>query len=240
MSVVYCKACGAQVWPNLKFCVECGAPAPFSIATQGENAAAQAPEVPPVAPSGRLNIPAFVEDEIVLADPNTGVAVNIEKDAAIAMAQTALPPQFKTVDAQPAQPVLEAPETPTETSTADDVQEIPPQEFYDVKELEIETVEATKTKYSPLGIWGNIGNIVLLAIPVVGFIMALVWTFLSGINVNRRNYAKAMLIVQLFAIALCLIIVALAATVLKDFLFTRTYFFEVLKVFGFPLLDWVS
>lgn len=49
-----------------------------------------------------------------------------------------------------------------------------------------------------LGDW--IITLIVLAIPVVGFIMMLVWGFSSGTNPNKANYCKAVLIFFLIAI----------------------------------------
>jgi hypothetical protein len=43
---------------------------------------------------------------------------------------------------------------------------------------------------SPLRVGRNIGMMILAAIPIVGFILILVWAFGSGSNVNKKNYAK--------------------------------------------------
>lgn len=50
-----------------------------------------------------------------------------------------------------------------------------------------------------LGDW--IITMIVLAIPLVGFIMMLVWAFSSGTNPNKANYCKAALIFFLIAIA---------------------------------------
>ncbi len=45
-------------------------------------------------------------------------------------------------------------------------------------------------QYRPLGAWEYFGLSILYAIPVIGFIFLLVFTFSSG-NINRRNYTRS-------------------------------------------------
>lgn len=49
----------------------------------------------------------------------------------------------------------------------------------------------------PVGIGGFIGMIVLLFIPLVNFIMLLVWSFSSSVNVNKKNLARAILLLYI-------------------------------------------
>ncbi|MGI6736242.1 MAG: hypothetical protein ACOX41_02885 [Anaerovoracaceae bacterium] len=45
-------------------------------------------------------------------------------------------------------------------------------------------------QYQPISMWGYFGYQLLFAIPVVGLILAIVWSFSSS-NINRRNYARS-------------------------------------------------
>ena len=57
----------------------------------------------------------------------------------------------------------------------------------------------------PLGVGQYIGMMFLGAIPLVGFILLLVWAFSSDTNLNKRNYARAILILMLVGIAFSII-----------------------------------
>ena len=48
-------------------------------------------------------------------------------------------------------------------------------------------------KYKPISAWGYIGYSILFALPIIGLILMLVFSF-SGKNINRRNFARAYLI----------------------------------------------
>ena len=49
---------------------------------------------------------------------------------------------------------------------------------------------AASKQYRPIKPWGYVGREILFAIPVVGFIALLVYTFAAK-NVNRRNFARS-------------------------------------------------
>lgn len=59
-----------------------------------------------------------------------------------------------------------------------------------------------------LGDW--IITLIVLAIPVVGFIMMLVWGFSKSTNPNKANYCKAALIFMLIAIVLFMLLGGMA------------------------------
>lgn len=54
----------------------------------------------------------------------------------------------------------------------------------------------------PLTVGQYLGMMLLGAIPLVGFIMYLIWAFGSEVNINRKNYSRAVLIMMLIGIAL--------------------------------------
>jgi hypothetical protein len=61
---------------------------------------------------------------------------------------------------------------------------------------------------------GWLGTLILMAIPVIGFIMCVVWAFGGG-NLNRRNFARACLIIWAVFIVLGIIIGVAAAAMLQ-------------------------
>lgn len=62
-----------------------------------------------------------------------------------------------------------------------------------------------------VGSWGFVGSILLLGIPVVGFIVALVWAFGGVSNQNLRNLARANLLLLLIWTVILLSILLLIA-----------------------------
>lgn len=59
--------------------------------------------------------------------------------------------------------------------------------------------------YTPIGMWGYFGYQLLFAIPIIGFILILIFSFGGTRNINLRNYARStfcLLIIVVGAVAL--------------------------------------
>ncbi len=56
-------------------------------------------------------------------------------------------------------------------------------------------------EFRPLGAWAYFGYSVLFAIPVLGLICLIVFSF-SDANINRRNYARSYFIAFIFVLIL--------------------------------------
>lgn len=77
-----------------------------------------------------------------------------------------------------------------------------------MKDFEREEIRDLPEKYRPLGAWAYFGYSILFAIPLVGFILLIVFSF-SDANIARRNYARSFfcgLVVALVILAVVLII----------------------------------
>lgn len=72
-------------------------------------------------------------------------------------------------------------------------------------------------RYGVVGTAGFIGNFILLSIPIIGLIFIFIWAFSKKVNMNRRNMARAMLILGLIGIALAAIVGVLFATIFNGF-----------------------
>ena len=57
----------------------------------------------------------------------------------------------------------------------------------------------------PLSVGNYVGTLLLLGIPFVGFILLLIWAFDSSTNLNKKNLARAMLILSIIGIALAIL-----------------------------------
>lgn len=55
----------------------------------------------------------------------------------------------------------------------------------------------------------------LSAIPLIGLILMLVWAFSEGININRKNFCRAYLIVRLIAVAAAILLILCYAVLLS-------------------------
>lgn len=63
-------------------------------------------------------------------------------------------------------------------------------------------------EYRPLSAWAYLGYNILFAIPLVGFIMLIVFAFDSS-NINRRNYARSFFCAYLVAIIILIVVLIL-------------------------------
>ena len=61
-------------------------------------------------------------------------------------------------------------------------------------------------EYKPISAWGYIGYNILFAIPLVGFILMLVFSFGGTSNINLRNYARSFLCLILLGIIIFVVI----------------------------------
>ena len=59
---------------------------------------------------------------------------------------------------------------------------------------------------APLSVGQFLGTIILVGIPLVGFILLLVWAFGSDVNQNKKNLCRAMLILMLIGIVLGIVL----------------------------------
>ena len=83
-----------------------------------------------------------------------------------------------------------------------------------------ETVQNTQTnttfnqqpqipsEYKPLSAWAYVGYNLLFSIPLIGFIMLIVFSFDSS-NINRRNYARSFFCAMLIGVIISIVIVVL-------------------------------
>lgn len=69
---------------------------------------------------------------------------------------------------------------------------------------------AIPKEYKPIGAWGYVGWNFLFAIPIVGFILLIVFSF-SNSNINRRNYARSFWCALLLAIVITVVLYIIAA-----------------------------
>lgn len=77
---------------------------------------------------------------------------------------------------------------------------------------------------SPLSMGQYIGMFILTGIPLVGFILLLVWAFSSDTNVNKQNYARAALLLGIIMVVLTIIISIAMGGLLAAFFSGSSYY----------------
>jgi|GEM_PF-1097702 len=77
----------------------------------------------------------------------------------------------------------------------------------------------------PLTVGDWILTIILLSIPLVGFVFLLYWALSSSSNINRKNYCIAVLIIGLIftALLIALVIMGVFAGLMAQFSQTKLY-----------------
>ena len=74
------------------------------------------------------------------------------------------------------------------------------------------------SRFSVLGIGGFLGNMLVMSIPLAGLIVAIIWACGDCKNQNRRNHARAWLILQAVLTVLSVLSAIFAAPMLDQFL----------------------
>ena len=64
--------------------------------------------------------------------------------------------------------------------------------------------------HTPISMWGYFGYELLFAIPIVGFILTIVFSFGGTKNINLRNFARSYFCYLIVALIIILIIFSIA------------------------------
>ena len=68
--------------------------------------------------------------------------------------------------------------------------------------------EGESTEYKPISMWGYFGYEILFSIPIVGFILLLVFAFGGTSNKNLKNFARSYFCFFILAVIVGIIIAA--------------------------------
>ena len=68
-------------------------------------------------------------------------------------------------------------------------------------------------EYKPLSAWAYVGYNLLFSLPLVGFIMLIVYS-LDNSNINRRNYARSFFCAMLLAIIITIVLLVFLFAIL--------------------------
>jgi len=75
-------------------------------------------------------------------------------------------------------------------------------------------MQGQNQRYGPVMTVGDwVGTFLLSGIPIVGFILLIVWAFDSNTNTNKKNYARAVLLLGAIGVAIWFV----AAIILGSF-----------------------
>lgn len=178
---MFCENCGSKLPEGVKFCMNCGAKA-ASNEPANEKAAQEAAAVTETTPAAEMPPVDYASPEARESSSAQAAAPIIDERAEQEPAAAKEPAAAQ----QPAsaQPAYTGP-APSQAAP-DPARTAQPQQY---------TSRSEKT--APLGILTYLGMMIVLCIPVIGFIMVLVWSFGGSFNRNTRNFARAILILMI-------------------------------------------
>ena len=84
------------------------------------------------------------------------------------------------------------------------------EEFYDEEPVRRSSVPPVPPEYKPISMWGYLGYEILFSIPLIGFILLLVFALGGSKNINVRNFARSYFCVLIIVLILTVIIFVVA------------------------------
>lgn len=82
-----------------------------------------------------------------------------------------------------------------------------------VPQAESDPRPAPTSRYAPVSAWGYVGNFFLLCIPLVGFVLTIVWACGGCHKINKRNMARGILLFYLLLLVLAIIAVIVTVVI---------------------------
>ncbi len=200
----YCINCGADLTDEMEHCPECGAarlgrrPAPFTptFPSQHQETAVKEPKPTPTEP---VYVPQEPQEEILRDQPapvdsghEPGEPVVIDADL---NDMSDLAGVIATVTDEPVM-VTPAAQDPQETATPD---------LTPVPRMESEYEEYyDDPAYDVLSTAQYLGTVLLMGVPVIGWLATLIWALGGTKNFNRRNLARGVLLTFLIVVGVLL------------------------------------
>ena len=206
---MFCENCGKQLPEGAKFCLNCGA------------------KVEAAAAANTAQEESAVTADVTEAEAVTSADAGAGTETAQASGQQAAPaemPQAAPVRPEPekqppqAAPAQQSPQPkPVQPSYQPQGQNPPVAQTYAAPKK----VEKTE----PLSFWKFFGMLILQWIPIIGFIMILVWSFGSSFNRNTKNYARAVLVLGIISFTL----------IVAGFIVNFAVIEQILDAFGYTI-----
>lgn len=86
------------------------------------------------------------------------------------------------------------------------------QPYYQPAQPNYQNNNAANTQ--PMTVGQYILTFIIMGIPIVGFIMTLIWSFGSDVNINKKNYSRAILIMYAIGIVFTILFSAMLIPVI--------------------------
>lgn len=226
---MFCNNCGTSLEDGAKFCPNCGSKIDNVVAPATEVAVETTAEQVAEIPVENLAPVAPVEETVNLVEEKQEEPVKEEvAPVATVVPAAAVASTIASVADEPAK-VSAAPIAPVAPATADE----PKKSKKSKKEDRKAKVSNLPDEYKPMSVGAYIGFTILSAIPGLGWIFVIIFSF-AGKNVNRKNFMRSFLVWYIIAIVLAAGTAAVLMFVLPDTLsFLEEVLSDVLLEFGF-------
>ncbi len=202
---MFCENCGNPLPEDSKFCLSCGAKV---VSAESEGQAVQ--EAAVAADTVQVD-EAPAADAVVQTEQQAAPAEPIQYEPQPKPAAPVTPvAQPAPAQPKPAQP---APQ-PKPAQPAAYQQPAPQAQPYQQPAAPVSQPIAKNEK--PLPTWKFMGIMLLTGIPIIGFIMILVWSFGHSCNRNTKSYARAVLIFGIIGLILTIAGVIINLEALKE------------------------
>jgi len=220
--MAFCTECGANNPAGTRFCTSCGHPLEAEPAPQAPPPAATLPDIldeivpEPYAEPAPEPIPVPIPQPQVQPQPARQAPQYQQpqyqqpeyqqpqyQQPAYQQPPAPQPQQYQQAPAYQPQPQPQPqPRQPQPQPSYANAQQNRPSGGNYVVNTALASNAPPTGRYKVHTVWGYIGNMIVLSIPLVGFIMALVWSFSGSVNLNRRNFARAYLILMVIGIVI--------------------------------------
>jgi len=203
----FCTGCGAPLSDDKKFCTECGTPVTGTAAeVMAEDTVAIVPEAVPensaetavvteAEPIQPVEAPKpQPQPQVSYQQPQSQAAYQqTQQQSQAAYQQQATYQQAQATYQQPGQQAAYAQPVQARAVQAPPVYgaDVPP---------------AKGSKYEPITAWGYIGIMLLMCIPLIGFILIIIWACGGCRKVNKKSLARATLIMMAVGLVISLIL----------------------------------
>ncbi len=193
-----CRFCGAVLSEKAKFCFECG-----TLIVRAK----QEEEKPKSNPSENETLSGMKPDKTANNEISDDKAINSEKNVDSKIKDDAVPERDKeqNENRQIHQHHQEESSYRQNGRSAASGEQFNP----------YTTPPPSDSKYASVGVWSYVGMMVLFSLPVIGFILAIIWAF-DARNINRRNYARAILVLTAIIFLLSTVITVVGIVLLYD------------------------
>jgi len=222
-----CTNCGNDVPAGQKFCTGCGTPVNAVPEAAPEPVAAEAPAAPEEAPAYVAPAPAAPvapqapEPPVAPAPATPAPTAPVAPPVAPAPAPAAPVYQQPAPAPAPAAPAYQQPApapAPAQQTGYTMPQPQPKKAAPQTGPAAMQPQQGVQVRsQTPLGVGGFLITLIVLAIPIVGFILCIVWA-INAKNVNRRNLSRAYLILFIIGIVISILMYIFAGAIINKVL----------------------